>query len=67
MDRDGAAFNRPRTIGGLLLLATGAVLVLVDAFSLDYAADTIHLGLLFGTGSVLLGVETVRRYIGGPD
>ena len=65
MTDDGAAFNRPRTIGGLLLIATAAVLVLVDAFSLDYSADGITLALLLGTGSVLLGVEGIRRYIDG--
>ena len=65
MADDDGAFNRPRTIGGLLLIATAAVLVLVDAFSHDYTTDGITLALLLGTGSVLLGVEGIRRYIGG--
>lgn len=64
MDYEHSPFNRPRTFGGLLLLATGALLLIVDAFSREYAADTIHLGLVFGTGSVLLGVEGIRRYLG---
>jgi hypothetical protein len=56
-------FDRPRIIGGLLLLAAVAVLVLIDAVSLDYAADTVLIALLLGTASVLLGVEGLRSVL----
>ena len=64
---DASPFNRPRTIGGLLLIASAVVLLTIDAFSSQYAVDTITLALLLGTASVLLGVEGIRRVIGGPD
>jgi len=64
---ESSPFNRPRTIGGLLLLFTGSGLLVIDAFSETYAADTITLALCFGTASILLGVESIRRYLGGPD
>ena len=67
MDNDAAPFNRPRTIGGLLLISAAVVLLAIDAFSTSYAVDTITLALLLGTASVLLGVEGIRRFLGGPD
>jgi hypothetical protein len=39
------------------------VLVLIDAVSLDYAADTVLIALLLGTASVLLGVEGLRSVL----
>ena len=62
---DDGAFNRPRTIGGLVLIAVSAVLVVIDAFSLDYDADPVTLTLLLTTGSLLLGVEILRSRLNG--
>ena len=61
---DDAPFNRPRVVGGLLLIAIASLLVTIDAFSLDYDADAVVLTLLLSTGSLLLGVEFVGRRIG---
>lgn len=47
----------------MLLYALVAVLALIDAASPDYALDSIQLGLLLGTGGVLLGVEPLRRLL----
>ena len=60
---DRGVFDRPRIIGGLLLLAAITVLVLIDAISLDYQADTVLVALLLGTASVLLGVEGIRSLL----
>ena len=65
MDNDSGPFNRPRTIGGLLLIAVASVLVTIDAFTLDYDADPVILTLLLTTGSVLLGVEVLRNRLNG--
>jgi hypothetical protein len=67
LDDEQSPFNRPRTAGGLLLLGAAALLVLIDAFSVDYQPDTVIVALLLGTGSVLLGVEGIRRIVGGPE
>ena len=65
MNDDGGPFNRPRTIGGLILIGVVAVAVLVDVFSLDYAPDPVVLTLLLSTGALLLGVELAGRVLGG--
>ena len=65
MNDDGADFNRPRTIGGLLLIGVVAVLAVIDAFSETYAADPVVATLFLTTGSLLLGVEVLRRTING--
>lgn len=64
MGNEDSPFNRPRTVGGLLLIAAAAFLVVIDAFSIDYDADAVVLTLLLSTGSVLLGVEFVGRKLG---
>lgn len=49
----------------MLLIVLVIVLSMVDAFSVDYGVDSIQLGLLLGTGLVLLGVEAGRKLLGG--
>jgi hypothetical protein len=58
-------FGRARVTGGLLLIGLVVALALIDAVSLDYSVDSIQLGLLLGTGLVLLGVEAGRKLLGG--
>ena len=60
---DSAHFIRPRTLAGLLLYGLVAVLALLDAASPTYSLDNIALGLMLGTGGVLLGVEPLRRLL----
>lgn len=61
--RPWAAIARQILAG--LCLGGALLLMLIDAIRPDYATDTIQLGLLFGTGLVLLGVEAGRKLIGG--
>jgi len=58
-------YGRARVAGGLLLIGLSVMLTLVDAFSADYSVDSIQLGLILGTGLVLLGVEAGRKLLGG--
>jgi hypothetical protein len=64
MDDGRPYYGRARIAGGLLLLTVAAVLMIVDALSDKYVVPDIQLGLVLGTGSVLLGVEAIGRYIG---
>jgi hypothetical protein len=57
-------YGRARIAGALLLYAVAGIVVLIDAFRADYAADSIQLGLLLGTASVLLGVEAILKRLG---
>ena len=60
---DRPYYGRARTIGGLVLLVGGVVLTVLDAFSIEYSVDSIVLGLMFGTGVVLLGAEAAGKRI----
>ena len=60
---DNTQFIRPRTLAGLLLYGLVAVLALFDAASPTYQLDNIALGLMLGTGGVLLGVEPLRKLL----
>ena len=60
---DDARFLRPRTVAGLLMFALVAVLALIDAMRPDYSLDTIQLGLMSGTGGVLLGVPIFAKLL----
>ena len=43
-----------------------ALIMLLDAVGpADYRVDSIQLGLVLGTGLLLLGVEAARRLLGG--
>ena len=62
---DAYSYGRARAIVGSLCIAVGLLLSLIDAASTEYAVDSIVLGLIFGTGIVLLGVEAGRKLLGG--
>lgn len=55
-----AVFTRARQTGGLALFSLAIAVMLIDAIRTDYSVDTIQLGLILGTGAVLLGVDAVR-------
>jgi hypothetical protein len=52
-----------------MLILLVCILAIVDAVSLDYAFELGPMGLMLGTGTVLLGVEGIRkaaeRIVGG--
>lgn len=56
-------FLRARTVAGLLIYLLVAVLALIDTVNPDYTLDSIQLGLMLGTGGVLLGVEPLRKLL----
>lgn len=56
-------YGRARIIGGLVCIFLVVALTLLDAFRADYQVDSIQLGLILGTGLVLLGVEAGRRLL----
>ena len=58
-------FGRARVAGGLFLIGLAGVLTILDAVRPDYNLDTIQLSFMLGTGGVLLGVDALRRLIGG--
>lgn len=58
-------YGRARVAGGLALIFLVVLLTLIDAARADYMVDSIQLGLLLGTGLVLLGVEAGRKLLGG--
>lgn len=62
-DGEAPHFVRPRIVVGVLLFGLVAVLALIDAISPDYQLDSIQLGLMLGTGGVILGVEPLRRLL----
>jgi hypothetical protein len=58
-------FGRARSVGGLAIIVLVGVLAVIDAASESYSIDTIQLGLLLGTGLLLLGIEAGRKLLGG--
>lgn len=62
-NNDRVHFIRPRIVAGLAMYGLVGILALIDAASPTYALDTVSLGLMLGTGSVLLGVEPLRRLL----
>ena len=63
-DRDKPYYGRARIIAGLGCFALAAVLLVIDAFSM-FELDLARLALILGTGTLVLGVEGFRKYIGG--
>jgi hypothetical protein len=57
-------YGRARIAGGLALIGVVIAIVLLDAMRSDFTTDSIQLGLLLGTGLLLLGVEAGRKLLG---
>lgn len=64
LDDERPYYGKARTVAGLLLFVIAGLLALLDAILPDYSIDSIPFGLLLGTGSLLLGVEGIRRVTG---
>lgn len=64
-DGDRPYYGRARITGGLLLIGLVFLLAILDAVRIDYNVDSIQLGLMLGSGLVLLGVEAGRKLLGG--
>lgn len=62
-DAETALYGRFRRGGGGLLILAAVALALIDAASAAYQVDPIVLGLLLGTGSVLLGVDAGKALL----
>jgi len=57
-------FVKPRVWGALLLIGTACLLAVLDALPINYTLDNVTFLLMLGTGSVLLGVEAFRKFVG---
>ena len=58
-------FTRPRIVIGFMLFATACLLAIIDAIPwFSYQLDNVTFLLMLGTGSVLLGVEAFRKFVG---
>jgi len=61
-DQSKPFYGQARIVAGLGCFALAAALMLIDAFT-EFDLDIGRLGLILGTGTVVLGVEGLRRII----
>lgn len=54
-------YSRARAAGGLFLFLIVGILSVIDAISPTYALELGPMALMLGTGTVLLGVEGIRK------
>ena len=62
---ESSPYVKARIVGGLALILGVILLTLIDAWSDKYTFEIGPMFLMLGTGSVLLGVEAIRRIING--
>jgi hypothetical protein len=62
-DTGPLGLSLPRVIAGLALIAATIVLMFIDAASIEYKMDPIQLGLMLGSGMLLLGVEAAKALL----
>lgn len=62
-DRDKPYYGRARIVAGLGCFALAAFLMVIDAFT-EFDLDIARLGLILGTGTLVLGVEGLRKFVG---
>ena len=62
---DQSPYVKARIIAGLVLIFGVLFLALIDAMSDTYSFELGPMGLMLGTGTILLGVEAVRKIING--
>ena len=61
---DAYSFGRARVVGGLACIGGAILLVFINALR-DAPTDSVIFGLSLGTGTVLLGVEGLRKRLDG--
>lgn len=54
-------YSKARAAGGLFLFLVVGILSVIDAVSDAYALELGPMALMLGTGTVLLGVEGIRK------
>ena len=64
-DNGTSPFIKARIGAGILMFSTACILAIFDAIPFfDYTLDNVAFLLILGTGSVLLGVEAFRKFVG---
>jgi hypothetical protein len=53
----------PRVVAGMALIVATILLMFIDAASVEYKMDPIQLGLMLGSGMLLLGVEAAKALL----
>ncbi len=56
-------FARARAIGGLFLFLLVGILAVIDALSDSYSFELGPMGLMLGTGTILLGVNVAKTFV----
>lgn len=62
---DPSPYVKARIVAGLVLIFGVLILSLIDSVSTDWTFEIGPMGLMLGTGTILLGVEAVRKIING--
>jgi hypothetical protein len=65
-DGDHPFYGRARIYLAGILVIVASALALIDALSTEYTLDVVHLGMFLTTAALLLGVEGLKRIMGGP-
>ncbi len=62
-DEPAIGLSLPRVVAGLALIGSTIALMFIDAVSVEYKMDPIQLGLMLGSGMLLLGVEAAKALL----
>lgn len=62
---DPSPYVKARIVAGLILISGVLILAIIDAMSDTYSFELGPMGLMLGTGTILLGVEAIRRIVSG--
>ena len=62
---ESSPYVKARIVAGLVLIFGVLLLALIDSVSDTYSFELGPMGLMLGTGTILLGVEAVRKIISG--
>jgi len=62
-DPDALGLSTARVVAGMALIIAAIALMFVDAYSVEFKMDPIELGLMLGSGMLLLGVEAAKALL----